>query len=201
MTVEQPYTGPYRQCYAARQGNAAMQRYTSTIILAAVLSAVGCARRFVTATLRQWGRADLIETAELLTSELVTNAVRATGVLKATIDPDEFDELNMLRIQIEARDSSTFVSVWDCDPTMPVAVLHDLDDERGCGLLLVDAMSKRWSCYPSPAGGKVVWFELGMPTTGAGLPKRTWRTAIRLPTEVMCDRAMLLRVRDALTSL
>lgn len=48
---------------------------------AALLTAVGCARLFVKYTLHNWRlEREHIETVELLASELVTNAVKSTGI-------------------------------------------------------------------------------------------------------------------------
>jgi hypothetical protein len=53
---------------------------TSEISLAAVVTAIGCARTHATSTLNAWSLGGLSDDAELVTSELVTNAVRATGL-------------------------------------------------------------------------------------------------------------------------
>jgi hypothetical protein len=54
------------------------------ITLAALVTAVGCARAFTTRTLAGWALpVERVEVAELLVSELVTNAVKSTGMLTA----------------------------------------------------------------------------------------------------------------------
>lgn len=88
---------------------------------------------------------DTLETAVLLVTELVSNAIEhggGTAVLDAIAD-----------------DRQLRVSVVDGDPSLPVPRVGDVDDERGRGLLLVEALASRWGA--SPYGpGKTVWFEL-----------------------------------------
>jgi len=180
-----------------------MTRRSNTMTLVAVASAVPCARIFVATTLRRWGLPNLIDVAELLASELTTNAVTATGVLDPQVKPHELHAPNKVIVRIEERSGSLFVSVWDCDPSLPVIEARDLEEESGRGLVLVSALSKRWSCYPAPNGGKVVWIELAPPSppTTAGLPRRTRSVCPFVPLGSMRDRATLLRVLNALASL
>lgn len=88
---------------------------------------------------------DTLDTAVLLVTELVSNAIEhggGTAVLDAIADERQ------LRI-----------SVVDADPVLPIARVGDVDDERGRGLMLVEALASRWGA--SPYGpGKTVWFEL-----------------------------------------
>ena len=97
----------------------------------------------------------------LLTSELVTNAVRATaGRQQAAI-----------RLRLSSDQERVLVEVWDADPQPPEPDdgPPGLDEEGGRGLFLVAALSARWDWYLTrePAG-KVVWCELapGQPQEG-----------------------------------
>jgi anti-sigma regulatory factor (Ser/Thr protein kinase) len=88
------------------------------------------------------------ETAVLLANELVTNAVehgRGSAYLNATVDTGA--------IRLEVTDSSTV------EPR-PSTTVSDLD-ERGRGLILIDALSSRWGVSPRP-DGKTVWCELDL---------------------------------------
>ncbi|WP_432136983.1 MULTISPECIES: ATP-binding protein [unclassified Streptomyces] len=111
------------------------------------LRAVCEARHAVRELLRHWGRPDETETAELLTSELVTNALVHTGheaVLTATLGPSG--------LRVEVRD---FVA------RRPRLRMPDRDDgTHGRGLVLVDSLADAWGVCPH-AVGKAVWFELG----------------------------------------
>jgi anti-sigma regulatory factor (Ser/Thr protein kinase) len=95
----------------------------------------------------------LAETAELLVSELVTNAVRASAGL-----PGRHLGLPVVQLWLGADHEHVLIEVWDADERMPVCQQPDLDAEHGRGLFLVEALSENWGTY-RPAGypGKIVW--------------------------------------------
>ena len=81
---------------------------------------------------------------QLLTTELVTNAIQhAHGAVKVTA------QISGDRIRIAVGDDSLGV---------PVPVTASSDDESGRGLALVDRLATRWGVEELPSG-KVVWFE------------------------------------------
>lgn len=113
------------------------------------LSAVPEARHAVRELLRQWGKPGRSEIAELLTSELVTNALVHTdhdAVLTATVEP--------YRVRVEVRDFVGRV------PRPREAQREDGDGTHGRGLVLVQSLADAWGVR-SHAVGKAVWFELG----------------------------------------
>lgn len=89
---------------------------------------------------------DATETAQLIVSELVTNAARASasalGVIGLSLRPVRN------KLIIEVRDQSA-------DP--PVLAPASRDAEHGRGLVLVDALSEEWGYSHDPRGGKVVY--------------------------------------------
>ncbi len=93
---------------------------------------------------------DLCQTASLLTSELVTNAVRYGGshaLLEARMPG------GVLR-----------VAVQDANPDLPaLGASPDLTAEGGRGVLLVSTLADRWGVERTSEGGKAVWFELDVP--------------------------------------
>jgi hypothetical protein len=94
--------------------------------------------------LRQWDLDDLVPTAELLASELVSNALRhSSGPLRLTLE----------------RVSGLRCLVSDGTADLPRPADAGPDDESGRGLLLVDMLAARWGCEVGPEG-KNVWFEL-----------------------------------------
>ena len=107
----------------------------------------GRARRFVTETLARWQIvAATMETIVLLTSEVVTNAVRhGRGAVS---------------VLIEQRKRTVRVSVQDQHRDLPGLLPIDDDSERGRGLWLVEALAKRWGTNHLPDDGKHVWFEV-----------------------------------------
>ncbi|MBA2945290.1 ATP-binding protein [Streptomyces himalayensis] len=93
----------------------------------------------------------LAEAAELVASELVSNAVRHTKGPAA--------------IRLRWARGVLRVGVWDADPRPPEPAptppaVTDADAEGGRGLSLVRARSADWGWYPLTGTGKYVWCEL-----------------------------------------
>jgi anti-sigma regulatory factor (Ser/Thr protein kinase) len=118
--------------------------------LGALTGAVPCARLHARQVLWEWNLTGLSESAELLVSELVTNAVAAS---RSTVPSAP------VRLWLLAGTGQVLVVVWDACPRAPVPGEVDEDAESGRGLLLVDAMSRGWDWYfpQDGTGGKVVW--------------------------------------------
>lgn len=125
--------------------------------LAAVPSASGTARMFTKATLMAWRASWLIENATLIVAELVTNAIKATGV---TTEAVSYDKLTTINLRILGFREVIFFEVWDCDARLPIQGEAGPDSETGRGLTIVQALASRWGVYPAPNGGKVVWAEV-----------------------------------------
>jgi anti-sigma regulatory factor (Ser/Thr protein kinase) len=119
--------------------------------LAALPTAPSVARGHVRTVAREWGLADLADTAELLVSELVTNAVQASAKLRTAGTP-------VIHLRVTSDRMSMVIHVWDASSGMPVRRVDadELDEEGGRGLLLVETLSKDWGAYRK-ADGKVVW--------------------------------------------
>ncbi len=175
-----------------------------SIVLAARPSAVGLARLMVAAAVRRWGLAGIAEESALIVSELVTNAVKATGSVADTLTWDQLRDVGMIKVQVARGDSCLMVEVWDSDP----AALPELTDapgeaESGRGLVLVDALSARWGHYRM-RGGKVVWASVDvppLPVTAAGLPQRARAQVEPYEPSMRYDRELLNRVYDGLRGL
>jgi len=136
--------------------------------LAADPSAVPWARRVLRQTLQEWQLSDLSDTAQLLVSELVTNAVKATGTGGAPGPEPGWRDL--IGLTLELTDACLLLEVWDADPRPPVLRDAGLAAEGGRGLLIVEALSSKWGQEPA-AGGKTVWCELELPeAVAAALP-------------------------------
>lgn len=91
---------------------------------------------------------DTCDTALLLTTELVTNAIEH-GAAPAVLDASVLDQ-------------AVRVAVADASPSSPEPRVASEFDERGRGLFLVAALASRWGTEPRP-GGKAVWFEMDLP--------------------------------------
>jgi serine phosphatase RsbU (regulator of sigma subunit)/anti-sigma regulatory factor (Ser/Thr protein kinase) len=112
------------------------------------LSAVRQARSLIRDPLKRWGLEDLIDSSELLVSELVTNAIKyANGevLVRLILEPD-----------------SLTCEVHDSSPALPRVLQADKDAENGRGLHVVSLMASKWGVRRT-AGGKVVWCEQQIP--------------------------------------
>jgi anti-sigma regulatory factor (Ser/Thr protein kinase) len=107
------------------------------------------ARRVVVATTVGWGMASLSADAELVVSELVTNALlHAPGT-------DRFV------LTVVERPGGVRVEVADGSSIAPV--IRELEDGRagGRGLRIVQALAVAWG-HVEDGSGKRVWVELGL---------------------------------------
>jgi serine phosphatase RsbU (regulator of sigma subunit) len=115
--------------------------------LASELTSARRARMLVRRRLKRWDLAELIPTAELLASELVTNAVRyAQGSIA-------------LRL---VREGGLVCEVLDDSAALPRLRHASDEDERGRGLQVVSQLAQRWGTRRTQSG-KIVWCELPLP--------------------------------------
>jgi PAS domain S-box-containing protein len=139
------------------------------------------ARRLVSDVL-QAARADrFVDTAALLTSELVTN-----GIVHAATE---------LEVVVEATSSWVRVEVGDGDPHLPSRRGYDEQASTGRGLEMVELLADDFGVEPLAERGKRVWFRLGVaPGTPTGesepgvepaLKTRTIRLA-QVPVTLYC---------------
>jgi anti-sigma regulatory factor (Ser/Thr protein kinase) len=103
------------------------------------------------------------ETAELIVSELITNAVRFSGDLTRTLRYSDRANVGLISLSLRYFSGALLIEVYDTDSNPPIRVHADDDAESGRGLMLVDALSKEWSYYFPPGGGKVVYCLLEIP--------------------------------------
>ena len=116
------------------------------IELASESSSLAIARGFVSSMLEFWDYQDPDEIVPLLTSEIVSNAVRhATGNLGL-----ELALLNDEALRVQARDES---------PDRPVVRRCNPDGIGGHGLTIIETLARRWG-VERHEGFKVVWFEV-----------------------------------------
>ncbi|MFF0261577.1 ATP-binding protein [Streptomyces microflavus] len=150
--------------------------------LAAVGSAVSVSRHFIRLTLSKWHARSIEGDAALVVSELVTNAVKVTGVLDRQPTWVELETLSLVTVRLIGLDTSVVIEVWDVSQKMPVLRKPDDDTEGGRGLLLVEETAKDWGSYRTPRG-KLVWAEIPVPeATPSVLPRRrrSERSNVRL---------------------
>jgi anti-sigma regulatory factor (Ser/Thr protein kinase) len=117
--------------------------------LGALFSAVPCARLHARQVLWEWGIGHLGDSTELLVTELVTNAVRASR---------EMTQARAVRLWLLSDSAQILILVWDASPQPPVLTDVTGEDEHGRGLMLVEAVSGQWGWSSREDGdGKFVW--------------------------------------------
>jgi anti-sigma regulatory factor (Ser/Thr protein kinase) len=111
------------------------------------------ARRFVRSHLVD--EAVDVDTAVLLVSEVVTNAVLHARTL--------------VIVSLRQLDEVVRISVIDRSPVRPRIHAFSSTSATGRGLRLLDRLAARWGVDPDPdgSGGKAVWFEVGPPSDAA----------------------------------
>ena len=138
------------------QGNDVTGRWPlrSFLELGALPSAVPCARLHTRQLLWEWQLTDLEDDAELLVSEITTNAIQVSQADGRTAP---------VRLWLLADRTRLLIMVWDASPLPPVRMTTSSSDaENGRGLLLVESLSTRWDFFAHQQGGKVVWAALDM---------------------------------------
>jgi anti-sigma regulatory factor (Ser/Thr protein kinase) len=120
--------------------------------LGALSTAPSRARAWTRQVLREWQSSVLSDTAELIVSELTTNAMLASRCLARPFI--------RLTLTLDCRELA--IAVHDYCLSAPQPGNAGDDDENGRGLLLVEAVSSRLGWYPFEDGtpGKVVWAVL-----------------------------------------
>lgn len=103
------------------------------------------ARSFVTQVLAQSPARECAETARLLVSELVTNAL-----LHARSDVEVIVRVDATRVRVE---------VHDHEERLPFLIAEPGDTIAGRGLHIVEELASGWGAERR-RGGKAVWFEL-----------------------------------------
>ena len=94
-----------------------------------------------------WRLAHVEETAVLLVSELVTNAVRHARPTDA------------ITLELEAARTCLRIEVYRCRPGLTAPRTQGEFDESGFGRALVDSLADRWGIRETMIG-KTVWAEL-----------------------------------------
>lgn len=114
--------------------------------------AVTVSRRTLRLILTMHGLTSLLDTAELLAAELISNAVLHTKGPAA--------------LRLRWSDGALWIGAWDADPEPPEPsgrLSEQTEAEAGRGLALVRACTDVWGWQPSSRfghPGKYVWCEL-----------------------------------------
>jgi hypothetical protein len=101
---------------------------------------------FVVSTFTKWGVRSILRDAVVETEELVTAAVKATGIPQERVYWTELTRIEYITIQLLGFETAIRIEVWDSAPNPPA-----LPDD--------DSSPVKRGYYPT-AGGKVVWAEI-----------------------------------------
>jgi anti-sigma regulatory factor (Ser/Thr protein kinase) len=144
MFSAQPGSGLYGCASADR---------AARIDLDAVPKSAAAARRYARDTLARWGMTELADDVQAIATELVSNAIAATGKAGAE---------HPVMLTLHDRPPELRIHVWDHGPGEPAHRTAGAGEESGRGLAIVNTLTGRqWGWYPTPAsGGKVVWAAL-----------------------------------------
>src|ERR1700729_2597769 len=107
----------------------------STLEYAPLAEAVPSARRHARHVLREWGFGAIALDAEVVLSELLTNAIRESAALPSRPP---------VRFKLMADPSQLMIEVFDTAPGKPVRRARGLDEAGGRGLGTVEALGHRW---------------------------------------------------------
>lgn len=105
-------------------------------------------------------------TAELVVSELVTNSVRFCGGSERTLpQPQSYSgraDPPLISLSLRHFRTGLLIEVYDTSNDPPVLAHARGHAENGRGLMIVGALTKEWSYFLLPDGGKVVYCFLEM---------------------------------------
>ncbi|MFI1470049.1 PAS domain S-box protein [Streptomyces wuyuanensis] len=113
--------------------------------LPATPASVSRARAFLAKSLVDWGCAQVADDAQLLVSEVVTNAIQHGQ--------------GPVRLLMRRNSTELTVEVSDHSHHPPQPRLASADDESGRGLILVETLAGSWGVRPTD-DGKTTWFTL-----------------------------------------
>lgn len=132
---------------ARSAGRVASGGWACSLTIAAQPSMVRPVRAALRAALEGRYSSDCVDTAGLLASETVGNAVLHSD--------------GPVVVQLQGNSCVLRVGVYDAGAPLPCRRAAGSEDEGGRGLILVDTCATRWGVRPFPDGrGKQVWFEL-----------------------------------------
>lgn len=150
--------GPWVAAQPLAGGLVAVDAQAATCLLGPRPESVKTGRDFTRTTLAEWRMEALSDMAELVVSELVTNALRHGVPSARRIVSDRCIRLRLLS-------QAPFVMCMVTDPGTDIPVLRDPGPSAECGrgLNVVESCCVRWGWHLLGDGGKIVWALLRPP--------------------------------------
>ncbi|TDC85869.1 ATP-binding protein [Actinomadura sp. 7K507] len=119
----------------------------AAMVIKADVGEIRNVREFVGLVFGAWGLEDYV--ARTVVSELATNAI---------VHGSRAGDVVVVRVY-RREDGGAVVETWDRSDVVPVVPAVNYAAESGRGLLLMEALVRRWGTRPLNEGGKVVWAE------------------------------------------
>ncbi|WP_147267785.1 ATP-binding protein [Spongiactinospora rosea] len=123
--------------------------------------------------LRGIEREELTAPTQLIASELVTGAIKASGLRTPTYEEIEqfgmyagVEDFTTIWLGIYPISDGIVLEVWDLSRNPPILAALDIGDHCGQGVFLVDLISECWGYHRPKTGGKVVWAKLNREAAG-----------------------------------
>jgi anti-sigma regulatory factor (Ser/Thr protein kinase) len=164
MTAQARAVAPaYGSAWLSGQPGQPRPAGAGVLYLVALPTAPFWARRYTRRFLD--GHRDITEettrTAELVVSELVTNSVRFSGGHERMLPQRQpysgRADAPLISLSLRYFHDGLLIEVYDTSTDPPVPACACGDAENGRGLMLVGALTKEWSYFLLPDGGKVVY--------------------------------------------
>jgi hypothetical protein len=127
------------------------------IQLAATTTAISTAQLHVRHTLDRWLLIELNAPAERIVTELVTEAVQATGITDPHPKWSEVTDLKQLTVRVGRTDQRVLIEVWDARQVGSHPASELAFSEQ------VVRLGHRYGRFRPEHGGLVTWCELGIP--------------------------------------
>ena len=107
------------------------------------------ARHHTRAVLSNWGLPAVVDDAEVIVSELFTNALQASD-----------NDASVISMRLFADHNHLLIMVWDGNARMPALRNASPDEVDGRGLMIVEALSDACGAAPAVDAGKIVWARM-----------------------------------------
>jgi anti-sigma regulatory factor (Ser/Thr protein kinase) len=142
------------RCWSPAHNHFTITQPAASCALGPRPESVAQAREFTRIALRDWGLAGLLAEAELVISELVTNALRH-GLPR----PASRSGGSRYPIQLRLMAQAPYLMCMVTDPSraIPLRRDYDADAETGRGLQVIESCCSRWGWHLLDEGGKMVW--------------------------------------------
>ena len=119
---------------------------SAELVLPPDVTSVGLGRKFVRDTVSDWGLENLLDTAVLLTSEVITNSV--------------LHARTQIVLSLRSANGTVSISVHDGSQHLPRPRSHSVDATTGRGLELLDRLAQEWH-VDRESDGKTLTFTVG----------------------------------------